>query len=153
MNSRYLVAIGDTDAVEINSLRFIDAGSEEEAIAVYRRQVLAIDALHRASVFSKDMNTGFAAQFWFTNKREDFHYRETGTVAVSDDVFRRRVMSYFTDQPNLCEMYLAYYFSDEEVSEEDFPYPVAEYIAVKDNSFTNVIALPLDEIEILGKSA
>jgi hypothetical protein len=149
MNTRYLVGIGESDAVEINTLKLIDARSEEEACLIYRKHVLARDELHRRSICSKGINAGFAAQFWFANKREDFHYQETGMVSVTDEVFRERVTAYFVSRPELGDAYLDYYFSDENVTAGDLPQEIFEYIALKDMQFSTVTAIRFGDIDIV----
>src|SRR5262249_43160214 len=118
---KYLVGISGSQFQE-QEFKIVNASSENGAIAKFVRTFAAADDTFLEYVYDRAANLSFAEHFWLQTEDENTIFNETGQIMIDDAEFKKRVRVFFDRHPNYAEIYLDYYFSEENGSRTDlFP--------------------------------
>jgi hypothetical protein len=60
------------------------------------------------------VNASIAEQFWLHTEAENMTFHEIGEVTPGEEDFRARVQVFFGQHGNYADLYLDYYFSEED---------------------------------------
>lgn len=148
----YLPEIVDSRHVldpEDPSFVLVDAPTPEAAIRKYANQIYACTRLFREQVATRTVNMSFAEQFWLSN--DSVHHDEPDHLdLVEPEEFKRRVRNYFGVRTDLSDIFIEWFFDENNPSTIELPEAMYRFVAERECvEWTNAKAVRLDELTVI----
>jgi hypothetical protein len=142
---KYLVCFSESPFEE-HEFRIVNALSESEAIDKFIKVFAVTDDDFLEHVYDRAINASFAERFWLQTEGEDVIFHETAQIIIGNEEFKKRVRAFFGSHGNYAELYIDYYFSEEDSPRTDvFPQEMLVYILVN-SDYSDVTAVKLGDI-------
>lgn len=116
MDKQYIVGDSEISFGE-GEFHIITAKSSDEAINKFIKEFAVQEDIFLTHVYDKSINMSFATKFWLQNQEDEDRYMESAEALISEDEFKSRVYDFFGTDRNHADIFIDYYFSDED--EED----------------------------------
>ena len=110
---KYVVGYSENSLGE-GDFVFLRAKNKNEAIKEFVSQYATKDRFFLEYIYSHITNASFAEQYWFQTDDENAALEERGEIIIDNDTFNKRVRDAFGQHQDYAEMYLKYYWGNEE---------------------------------------
>lgn len=142
----YFVALRDSE-VESREFYIVTATSSEEAADKFITFFAPGDETLVEMITDRSVSMSFASHFWLQTPEDKAFFSENADVLISEDEFEQRVRQFFGTHADFANLYLEYYFSEEqEPLRPDFP-PAMLVFVWKNTDFATPVITPLNEIQ------
>ena len=136
---------GDSPLLE-RDFAIVDAESDEEARAMYGREIGAVEDIFLAYIYNRSINLSFAENFWLQTHEKQETFANSGKVTANEETFKQRVREYFKGRPDFGSLYLEFYFGSAEARDME-PFPAEMILWMFLTSWgKDLVVIPVDEI-------
>lgn len=147
MAKQYIVGFAESALEEVQLTRVI-AENEEHALDKFAEAVGIKEPKFIEYVYDRSINLSFAENFWLREEYEAEEFDSTGSVLIDDVEFKQRVREFFGDNRDWADLYIDYYFSDEDEQRDSFPKEMLIYIWFE-SEWAEVMVADLDELPVV----
>jgi hypothetical protein len=141
--------VGGDSPLSERDFVIVNAGSDEEARAIYGREIGASEDIFLEHIYDRSINMSFAENFWMQTHEEQETFTNSGKVIANKETFKQRVREYFKGRPDFESLYLEFYFGNEDASEIE-PFPAEMMLWMFLTSWgKELVVIPVDEIPLL----
>lgn len=147
MKHKYLVGMKNREFEE-RDFKIVSAQSEEDAIVKFLHNRLEDEPHFKEYLYDKSVNMSFAERFWLQSREEQERFsRNEGQLSINEDDFEKRARQFFAERTDFANLYLNFYYSDDEVPPAggEFPTEMLVYIWLK-NGNENILVIPIEDI-------
>lgn len=147
MQNKYLIGYAESPFEE-KEFYIVVAKNHEETINRFIEKIAVSDELFSDHVRDKSANMSFASHFWIQTEEEQSEFDRAGEIIINKIEFEKRIHKFFGVNSDYANLFIAYYFADDDNPEinVDFPKKMLAYIWLN-SDYTEIKAFHLDEIK------
>ena len=97
-------------------------------------------------MYGKAINASFAESFWIQTEEEEAELIASGKISTEKHEFEARVRAFFGENGVFAQLYLDYFFGDNEPDYSLFPDEMLLYM-IQNSNWMSLTIIPLEEIK------
>jgi hypothetical protein len=148
MATQYLVGWSDEP---FNEAQVVLVNANSVAEAQQRFLIYASDKTDWfvESAYGKGVSGTFAEKFWLESEDERLSFAINQEVSISEEEFGKRVSAFFRKNPQHADIYLEYYFGDQDQPSQPFPDEMLIEIWISTVELDEILAIAVDEFDAI----